>query len=99
MLLAVSKNKICVKETKLSWHGRPPPQKKSDEGMDAIPQQEFQKCFKQWQLRRGMCIATQGEYLSVNFKYIYTGTLAIKSFLELRTQIKQQQVVAIHGPG
>jgi len=29
--------------------------------LKAIPQQEFQKCFQQWQHRWAKCIATQGE--------------------------------------
>jgi hypothetical protein len=27
-----------------------------------IPQQEFQKCFQQWQYSWAKCIAAQGEY-------------------------------------
>jgi len=30
--------------------------------MKAIPQQEFQKCFQQWQHSWAECIATQGGY-------------------------------------
>jgi hypothetical protein len=29
--------------------------------LKAIPQQEFQKCFQQWQ-NQAKCIAAQGEY-------------------------------------
>jgi hypothetical protein len=30
--------------------------------LKAIPQQEFQKCFQQWQHHWAKCIAAQGEY-------------------------------------
>jgi len=30
--------------------------------LKVIPQQEFQKCFQQWQHRWSKCIAAQGEY-------------------------------------
>jgi hypothetical protein len=30
--------------------------------LKAIPQQEFQKCFYQWQYRWAKCIVAQGEY-------------------------------------
>jgi hypothetical protein len=30
--------------------------------LKAIPQQEFQKCSQQWQLRWAKCIAAQGVY-------------------------------------
>jgi hypothetical protein len=49
--------------------------------LKAIPQQEFQKCFQQWQHCWAKCIAAQGVYLktpSVSCKY--TGTLATRSF-------------------
>jgi hypothetical protein len=50
--------------------------------LKVIPQQEFQKCFQQWQHHSDKCIAAQGEYFkdnpSVSCKY--TGMLAIKSF-------------------
>jgi len=31
--------------------------------LKAVPQQEFQKCFQQWQHQWTKCIAAQGEYL------------------------------------
>jgi hypothetical protein len=40
----------------------PPQKKRSDEGTEAISQQEFQKCFQQWQHRWAKRIADQGEY-------------------------------------
>jgi hypothetical protein len=58
--------------------------------LKAIPQQQFQKCFQQWQHRRAMCIAILGEYfegdpskLSCN----YTSIHAIKPFRELHSRI------------
>jgi hypothetical protein len=49
--------------------------------LKAISQQEFQKCFQQWQHRsRGVLKRCP---LSVSCKYVYTGMLAIKSFRDL----------------
>jgi hypothetical protein len=57
--------------------------------LKAIQQQEFQKCFQQWQYHWVKCTAAEVEYfegdpLSVSCKY--TGTmLEIKSFRELHS--------------
>jgi hypothetical protein len=31
--------------------------------LKAVPQQQFQKCFQQWQHHWAKCIAAQGEYI------------------------------------
>jgi len=34
--------------------------------LKAIPQQEFEKCFQQWQHRWSKCIVAEGEYFEVD---------------------------------
>jgi hypothetical protein len=34
--------------------------------LKAVPQQEFEKCFQQWQDRVAKCTAAQGEYFEGN---------------------------------
>jgi len=46
-LLAVSKNKVCLRGTNISGYWRHP--KHVTMPLEAISQQEFQKCFQQWQ--------------------------------------------------
>jgi len=46
-LLAISKNKICLKWTKISGYWKH--QNNMTTAQKAIPQQKYQKCFQQWQ--------------------------------------------------
>jgi hypothetical protein len=64
-LLAVSKNKFFLKGTKISvywWHT-----KNVTTALKAIPKQELQQCFQQWQHRWAKCIAVQEECLEGDF--------------------------------
>jgi hypothetical protein len=61
-LLAISKNKVCLKGMKISGYWRHP---KNVTALKAIPQ-VFQKCFQQWQHHWAKCIAVQGEYFKGN---------------------------------
>jgi hypothetical protein len=47
-LLAVSKNNVCLKGTKISGYWRHP--NNVTTALKAVPRQEFQKCFQQWQV-------------------------------------------------
>jgi hypothetical protein len=49
--------------------------------LKAIPQQEFPKCFQQWQHRWAKCTAAQGSILKMT--PLVSCILAIKSFQEL----------------
>jgi hypothetical protein len=42
MIVAVFKNKVCVKGTKIF-------KKNVETALKAVPQQEFQECFQQWE--------------------------------------------------
>jgi hypothetical protein len=64
-LLAVSKNKVCLKGMKNSGYWRHPPPKKMT-ALKAIPQQEFQKCFQQHQHGGTKCVAAKEEYVEGN---------------------------------
>jgi hypothetical protein len=59
----------------------------STTALKAIPQQELQKCFKQWQHHLAKCIAAQGEYFKGDPSHKVDcncpGMLAVKSFWEL----------------
>jgi len=57
-LLAVSRNKVCLKRTKTSGLGH---QKNVTTAMKSLPKEEIQKCFQQWQHRWATCIAVQRE--------------------------------------
>jgi hypothetical protein len=57
-LLAVSKRKLCLKGTNISGYWRH--RKNVMTVLKAVPKQEFQKCYQQWQHRRTKCIAVQG---------------------------------------
>jgi len=48
--------------------------------LKVIPQQEFQKCFQQWQHRWAKCIAAEGEYFEGKPS---ADMLALKSLREL----------------
>jgi len=53
-LLATSKNKVCLKERKISGYQTHP--KSNDDS------KEFQKCFQQWKHHWAKCIVAQGKY-------------------------------------
>jgi hypothetical protein len=53
--------------------------------LEAIPQQEFQKCFQQWQHHWAKCIVTQGSTSK------YTGMIAMKSFRKLHSHTSHNE--------
>jgi len=58
--------------------------------LKAIPQQEFQKRFQQWQHHWANCIVAEGEYFEgdLSVRYKYAGVrLAVVSFRELHSHI------------
>jgi hypothetical protein len=59
-LLAISKNKIRLKRTKISGYQRHT--KNVMTALKDILQQEFQVCFKQWQHHWANCISAKWEY-------------------------------------
>jgi hypothetical protein len=60
-LVVVFRNKVCLKGMKISGYWRHP--KNVTKELKAIPQQEFQKCFKQWQHHWPKCtVAHGGQY-------------------------------------
>jgi hypothetical protein len=84
-LAAVCKNKVCLKVMKISGYWT---LKKVTMTLKAIPQQELQKCFQQWQHRLAKCTAAEGEWLQrwpLSVSYKYAGMLAIKSLWELHS--------------
>jgi hypothetical protein len=84
-LPALSRNKICLKGAKISEYWERP--KNMSIALKAIPQQEFQKCFQQWQHRWAKFITSEGEYLEGDPSQQALSVqvcFAIKSFRELR---------------
>jgi hypothetical protein len=59
-MISVSKNKICLKETKISGYWIHP--KKIRDGTKRLHISSYKKCFQQRQHRWAKCIAAQGEY-------------------------------------